>query len=571
MKAHVILDVPGEERAQMVSLDEGESLLVGREPDAARVGSAQATALRTSTVPSPSVSANHLLIRRAGGVTSVVDEHSKNGTWLRLPPGDPVEVRSEQPLMVKLSAQVGASGERLDEQPAEATWTGSEDFHQGVEAAVSRWLEARSYQVRVGSTQAGSDDDEIGRAGRIPLANGRDLRVMPTGTVDARWEEALGVLWRYVEAQNLLYSIEEDARGEGVVLASPAIRRAHRQVVEAARRGLRLMLIGPSGSGKEGLARAYHRYSGRGGVFVAKNCSMFSREFLRAELFGAEQGSYTGAVRGVVGAVERAHDGTLFLDEVGEIALELQPMLLTFLDRGEYERLGGGGKLRRADARVVSATNRDLRAATAQGQFREELWFRLAGKVVTVPPLRERPEDIEGYLRLRRFLNGMSAHRAMQRDALERVLSHPWRGNFRELASFVDQLPEVAGEGELREGDCAAILRDLSLGEPGSPAASPPAAAAPASEVAASDLAQLAQVALEAFRTDASHDLERWGDVTQYLERYLKPLLFAEVSGAAGLERREHADVPSLAQRIDADRGTVNKQLGRFFERFWRK
>src|SRR5262249_61691165 len=130
-------------------------------------------------------------------------------------------------------------------------------------SAVSRWLAAQSFHAQVSSAIAGSDDDVFGRAGRIPLANGRDLRVVPFGTVDARWEEVLGALWRYVEAQNLLYSIEEDARGEGVVLASPAIRRAHRQVVEAARRGLRLMLIGPSGSGKEGLARAYHRYSGR--------------------------------------------------------------------------------------------------------------------------------------------------------------------------------------------------------------------------------------------------------------------------------------------------------------------
>src|SRR5262249_22796063 len=153
--------------------------------------------------------------------------------------------------------------------------------------------------------------------------------------------------------QNDLFVIERELRQEGIILASPVMRHVYRSVVEAARRGQRVLIMGPTGAGKEALARCYHKHSGRSGAFVARNCGMMSKDFLRAELFGAERGSFTGAVQRIIGAVERANAGTLFLDEIGELPADVQPMLLRFLDGGEYERLGQFGAVCHADVRIV--------------------------------------------------------------------------------------------------------------------------------------------------------------------------------------------------------------------------
>jgi DNA-binding NtrC family response regulator len=287
---------------------------------------------------------------------------------------------------------------------------------------------------------------------------------------------------------------------------------------------------------------------------------MFNRELLRAELFGAEQGAFTTAVRRIIGAVESAHTGTLFLDEIGELSSDVQPALLTFLDRGEFERLGAYGQVRRADVRIVAATNKDLRAATRTGEFREDLWYRLAGQVVEVPPLRERPEDITAYLQGHRLAK-LDAYEALSGGARERLLQHAWPGNFRELTSFAAHLPLHAGPESIGERDAMEILRDISIARPEPAKLEQPSGAAPG-------FSQLACRALQSFEQDHGRSLSRWEDVNVCLERYVKPLLFAQLSGAASLPDREHAEIATLARAIGADRGTVNKHLALYFDRF---
>jgi DNA-binding NtrC family response regulator len=564
MSSQVVVEVAGQSN-ETIALGENDAVLVGREPEVGRIlALADEPPVRAVTVSQPNISANHLLIRRDAGITSLTDIGSRNGSWLRLPPGDRVEVRSTTSLQVRLPSPPSRPG--AQDGPREATWVHRGDFHAGVVSSVRAWFDELSLRVRISiarNDDAPCDERMVGRVARLPLANGFRLEVVPTRTVDTSWDDTLAVLWRYVSSQNAIFTAEEETRDEGLILASPAIRRAHRQIVTAAQRGLRLLLIGPSGAGKDGLARCYHRYSRRGGAFVAKDCSTLSHERLRAELFGTEQGAFTTAVRRIVGAIEACHGGTLFLDEIGGMSSEIQPFLLRFLDRGEYERMGGDGTVRSADVRLVCATNKDLRAATVRGELREDLWYRIASQVVHVPPLRDRPEDIEAFLRMQVLEDGGDQWSALDPGTQHLILTHDWAGNFRELTMFSMRLPHDAKPGSLRAEACRELLHEVAL----APRAHPPsrATAGPREPPAVS---QLAGEAVQHFVADHGHDLRRWDDVKECLERYLKPLLFAEMSGASSLARREDAVIPTLAGALDADRGTVIKHLNRYFERF---
>jgi hypothetical protein len=415
MSSQVVIELMGQ-ATETIELADGDTVLVGRDPAPDKLGPLAEGRLRTVAMALPSVSANHLVVRCAGDTTTLIDAASRNGSWLRLPPGDRVEARSGKPLEIRIAVPPVLA--EASEAPQDATWTDRNDFHLGVAAAVRAWFDALGLAVRVTASPPDRPSRDDRAAGRIPLGNGHRLEVVPTRTVDASWNDTLQALWRYVDSQNAIFSAEEETRDEGMILASPAIRRAHRQVVTAAQRGLRVLLIGPSGSGKEGLARCYHRHSRRSGPFIAKNCAMLSRDFLRAELFGAEKGAFTGSVQRIVGAVEACHGGTLFLDEIGEMAIDVQPALLKFLDRGEYARMGSYNTQRSADVRLVCATNKDLRAATIRGEFRDDLWYRIAGQVVSVPPLRERPEDIEAFLRAQRLDDRLGDRGRGQRQGL---------------------------------------------------------------------------------------------------------------------------------------------------------
>jgi two-component system, NtrC family, response regulator AlgB len=229
-----------------------------------------------------------------------------------------------------------------------------------------------------------------------------------------------------------------------VLLASsaPPVRAVLEMVARAAPTDAAVLFRGESGTGKGVLARALHNQSKRQGrPFVLVNCPTLSEELLASELFGHAKGSFTGAVRDQAGRVEAAEGGTLFLDEIGELPANLQAKLLRFLQEKQFERLGET-RTRRADVRVVSATNRDLDADVRQGKFREDLLYRMNVVEVSVPPLRDRREDI---LPLARHFLGFFA-RSMGRSTpelspgAERALAgYAWPGNVRELRNAIER------------------------------------------------------------------------------------------------------------------------------------
>ncbi|MRR36321.1 CHASE2 domain-containing protein, partial [bacterium] len=196
-----------------------------------------------------------------------------------------------------------------------------------------------------------------------------------------------------------------------------------------------VLVLGESGTGKELVARAIHNRSKRSvGPFIAVNCGALTETLLESELFGHEKGSFTGAVKERIGRFELAHGGTIFLDEIGEVSENFQVKLLRVLQEGELERVGGTRTIR-VDVRVIAATNRDLREQVRTGKFREDLYYRLNVLAVSLPPVRERREDIP--LLIRHFLNREGDDVAISRNAMEALQQYEWRGNVRELESVL--------------------------------------------------------------------------------------------------------------------------------------
>ncbi len=246
---------------------------------------------------------------------------------------------------------------------------------------------------------------------------------------------------------------EADLRG--LVYASPAMERALSLAVDVARASVPVLITGPNGAGKEMIADIIHANSGKPDrPFVRVNVGALPEELMEAELFGAEPGAFTGA-RGLrVGRFEAADGGTLLLDEVDALSLAGQVKLLRVLESGEFARLGSS-RTRRAEVRVLSATNADLQGAIAGGRFREDLYFRLNVVEIRVPPLARRPEDIlplaEHFLELEAAASGRPVP-ALADAGRRALLEHPWPGNVRELrnrlqrASLVTRAPLITPE-----------------------------------------------------------------------------------------------------------------------------
>lgn len=246
-------------------------------------------------------------------------------------------------------------------------------------------------------------------------------------------------------AQEKLY-LEDEIRGEldfeGIVGQSSALRHVLQMVGTVAGSDSTVLLLGETGTGKELIARAIHESSRRKDrTFVKLNCAAIPTGLLESELFGHEKGAFTGAISQKLGRLELADRGSLFLDEIGDIPLEIQPKLLRALQEREFERLGST-QTKRVDVRLVAATNRDLEEMVANRQFRNDLYYRLNVFPIRIPPLRERPEDIP--LLVRYFTQKYARRMEKQIDsvpsaALSRIMAWHWPGNIRELENFVER------------------------------------------------------------------------------------------------------------------------------------
>src|SRR5690348_8157610 len=229
---------------------------------------------------------------------------------------------------------------------------------------------------------------------------------------------------------------------EEIVGKSEALLRVLREIETVAPTDSTVLIYGETGTGKELIARSIHNLSSRkSGTFVKLNCAAIPANLLESELFGHEKGAFTGAITQRPGRFELADRGTMFLDEIGEISLELQPKLLRVLQEREFERLGSTRTLR-TDARLIAATNRDLEALAAEGKFRSDLYYRLNVFPVRVPSLRERPEDIP--LLVRHFVQQFSRRLGKSIDAIatetmSALVRYPWPGNIRELQNVIER------------------------------------------------------------------------------------------------------------------------------------
>ncbi len=339
---------------------------------------------------------------------------------------------------------------------------------------------------------------QLAHASRLFLVVGQQLRsadfmtaardgafdVVTREDPDERWCSALK---RIQESQQLWVTLYGGAplANEHILLGnSPAIRQLRQAIERLGPTDISVLITGESGVGKEKVASALHQAGGRN-PFLAINCAAIPKDLIEAELFGAEKGAFTGALKTRRGLVEEADGGTLFLDEVGELELPMQPKLLRFLETRTARRVGGERDYR-VRVRLVAATNRDLRTAVAEGRFRADLYYRLSEMVLHVPPLRERLEDVPVFVRefIQRANERFGKHiESVEPALIQRFQRYEWPGNVRELKSSVDRLVLLYDAPILREGWWEAppsLASETTLATPLPTLGNGPTAAAPA-------------------------------------------------------------------------------------------
>jgi DNA-binding NtrC family response regulator len=292
-----------------------------------------------------------------------------------------------------------------------------------------------------------------------------------------------------------------DARGE-LLGTSAVMQDLRRQIAKVAPTRSRVLITGNSGTGKELIARAIHRNSSvSAGAFVKVNCAAIPPELIESELFGHERGAFTGAVAKKRGLFEVADGGTIFLDEIGDMALPAQAKVLRVLQTGEFTRVGGEKSLR-TECRVVAATNRDLEEMVKAGTFREDLYFRLNVVPIRSPDLAERPDDIpllvEAFVRECCDENGLG-YKPVDDQVLERLKQYDWPGNVRELRNVVERLV-IMSDDVIREKDLPPYL--------GGPRA-PGARTGQTGPQTAIDLGRYANKSLREFREEVESEFIR--------------------------------------------------------------
>lgn len=271
-----------------------------------------------------------------------------------------------------------------------------------------------------------------------------------------------------IVAHQALSYVMEGANGEtSLVAESPATRACLAMAAKAAGLDSTIMLYGESGTGKEVFAHFIHRNSPRAQkLFLPVNCAAIPHELMESEFFGYEKGAFTGSSKeGKMGLFELADGGTLFLDELGELDLSMQSKLLRVLESGEMKRVGGTA-IRQVNVRIVAATNRNLPAMVADGSFREDLYYRLSVIPISIPPLRQRREDIAVFavMFLERLNKKYSSKKHFAPSALDTLQAYHWPGNVRELRNVIERLFVIISDDVISQ---CHVSRVLGIHEPG--------------------------------------------------------------------------------------------------------
>jgi DNA-binding NtrC family response regulator len=321
---------------------------------------------------------------------------------------------------------------------------------------------------------------------------------------------------------------EELGHADPLVGTSTAMEDLRALIARVAPTESRVLITGESGTGKELVASAIHRQSARATKpFVTVNSAALPRDLVETEMFGHERGAFTGATERRLGRFELADGGTLLLDEVGDLGPEAQAKLLRVLESGVVERVGGERPLA-VNVRVIAATNKDLQEAVRQGEFREDLWFRLNVVPIHIPPLRERPEDIAPLVRHFAERCAVRLRRPIQLDAgvVPLLASYAWPGNVRELANIVERLAILAPSDTVTTADVARVL-------PAAGTAPRPAAANGDSEAPWRDLA-----------------------LSDTLDQYERELIARALAVSRG-------NVAEAARRLQTDRANLYRRMRR--------
>lgn len=259
-------------------------------------------------------------------------------------------------------------------------------------------------------------------------------------------------------------SLHEKFGFSNILGESKALKQAVALAQKVSATDTNVLLLGETGTGKEVFAQAIHYESPRKTrSFVALNCSAFPKDLLENELFGHAEGAYTGATKATKGYIEEAHEGTLFLDELGEMNIELQAKLLRVLETGEFYRVGES-KARHVNVRFIAATNRDLLQESESGRFRSDLFYRLSVFTISLPSLRERKDDIPLFVDhfVRQFAwKTNKPSPVVAKEFLKALKDHPWKGNIRELKNVIER-SVILSEGEL---DVSLLPSDFTLGD----------------------------------------------------------------------------------------------------------
>ena len=342
---------------------------------------------------------------------------------------------------------------------------------------------------------------------------------------------------------------DEPAEKMPLIGRSAAMQDIYRVLARMMQTDLTVLIFGESGTGKELVANALHEFGKRkAGPFVAINMAAIPRDLIESELFGHEKGAFTGAQSRSTGRFEQAEGGTLFLDEIGDMPMDAQTRLLRVLQQGEYTTVGGRTPIK-TDVRIVAATNKDLRILIQQGQFREDLYYRLNVVPMRLPPLRERGEDVPDLAR-HFFQLGESAGlpaKQISASGLELLKKHQWPGNVRELENLVRRLAALYPQDVISS---EIIENELRSDGPGQPAFS---AAANAANSEAS-IGQAVEHNMQKYFAGFGDELPPLGVYDRVLAEFEKPLLLACLTATRGNQIR-------AAELLGLNRNTLRKKI----------